>query len=294
MKSSVLWRVAAGGALVVLAVLAYLFLAENRETVPHDEEARPQRAAISTTDGLAEMREVVRGHVRKNGKAARPRGKRQFVSLDSVMFGNLPEADRKLCEAVQEALDADDAQKTIKLASGLMSSDSPEVRSHAVDALEWFGVEALPELTVLMGDADEGVAQNAINAWELAVSEIDDASVRLKISGMALKAVGTKDALLSIGAQFSNAATEYIDAEDDESVAFDRRVEVVQALVDMIDSPNRRQAEAGCELYEEITGHEWIDMNEAERYLTDPENYEPPEESGEVESATGEDVVSEQ
>ena len=281
MKSSVLWRVAAGGALVVLAVLAYLFLTEHRETVPHDEEARPQRAAISTTDGLAEMREVVRGHVRKNGKAARPRGERQFVSLDSVMFGNLPEADRKLCEAVQEALDADDAQKTIKLASGLMSSDSPEVRSHAVDAL-------------LMGDADEGVAQNAINAWELAVSEIDDPAVRLKISGMALKAVGTKDALLSIGAQFSNAATEYIDAEDDESVAFDRRVEVVQALVDMIDSPNRRQAEAGCELYEEITGHEWIDMNEAERYLSDPENYEPPEEGGEVESATGEDVVSEQ
>ena len=36
--------------------------------------------------------------------------------------------------------------------------------------------------------------------------------------------------------------------------------------------------ELGRELYDEITGHEWISISEAERYLDDPDNYEPPEE----------------
>ena len=159
-----------------------------------------------------------------------------------------------------------------------MSSSNPEARSHAVDALGWFGLKALPELTMLMGDSNEDVAQNAVNAWESGFSEIDDVQTRLKVSAMALNALSSKDALESIGAQFSIAATEYIDeADEGTEESLDRRVDVLQSLVDMIGSSNNSLSDVGRDLYEEITGHNWINMDEAELYLNDPDNYEPPE-----------------
>lgn len=195
------------------------------------------------------------------------------------MFARFSQADKKLAEVVQEALDADDADKTIKAAVELMTSSNPEARSHAVDALGWFGLKALPELTMLMGDSNEDVAQNAINAWESGFSEIEEAQTRLKVSTMALNALSSKDALVSIGAQFSVAASEYIDEINDKAISQNRRVDVLQSLVDMIGSSNKTLSEVGRDLYEEITGHNWINMDEAELYLRDPDNYEPPEPS---------------
>ncbi len=229
-----------------------------------------------SADGIDAMRAVVRSHVRQNAWTRMRRAGKP--STDSSMFGSLSDADRELCEAVQAAMDAEDFGKTAELCTRLMASADPAARSHAVDALGWFGAEALPELTTLMGDSDGDVAQSAVNAWESGISEIDDPAVRLKISKMALTALFSRDALQSIGSQFSIAATDFIDAEDDEDAAFDRRVEVVQYVVDMIDSSNRALSDVGRELYDEITGHEWISLSEAERYLGDPDSYEPPEE----------------
>lgn len=77
------------------------------------------------------------------------------------------------------------------------------------------------------------------------------------------------------------AATELVDAaEGDEASRL--RVEAIQTLVDLMDQPGSpKRAEVSRELYEEITGHGWISIDEAERYLQDPENYEPPEDPAE-------------
>ena len=276
MKKGVSWWVPGGIVIVVSIVLVcYLLIGDGKAPFRNGKDI-PRHTSATPSENLAGMREIVKSYMDKNGKVQRSRTGRLLAGLDRSMFDNFSESDRKLCEAVQEALDADDAAKTIELATELISSDNPEVRSHAVDALGWFAAEALPELTMLMGDSDEDVAQNAINAWESGVSEIDDATARLKISGMALKAIFSKDALQSIGAQFSNAATELIDAEEDPQAAFDKRVEVVQSIVELINTPNPTLSDEGRDLYEDITGHEWISLYEAERYLNDPDNYEPP------------------
>ena len=57
-----------------------------------------------------------------------------------------------------------------------------------------------------------------------------------------------------------------------------KRVEVIQSVVNMIEDAHPARSEAAREIYEEITGHEWISVEEAERYLADPDSYEPPEE----------------
>lgn len=278
-KRSVLWIIV-GVALVVLAVTLYLSFAQDGEVQSSNSRSLLSRTAPLISDSYSEMRKTVDSHLSKNSKKSKRRAGKFMDGVDRSMFAHFSEDDKKLAEVVQEALDADDADKTIKAATKLMRSSNPEARSHAVDALGWFGLKALPELTMLMGDSNEDVAQNAVNAWESGFSEIDNVQTRLKVSAMALNALSSKDALESIGAQFSIAATEYIDEVDEGTKeSLDRRVDILQSLVDMIGSSNNSLSDVGRDLYEEITGHNWINMDEAELYLRDPDNYEPPEPS---------------
>ena len=288
MKNKTLLIFVGGLGLVAACLLAYFCrpLVATKATDGGAKAAGDMGASANGTsaNSIDEMRKIVKSHVKQNPwtRMRRP-GK---PSVDSSMFGRLSDADRELCEAVQEALDADDAGKTIKLCSKLMTSSDSAARAHAVDALGWFGAEALPELTMLMGDSDEDVAQSAINAWESGISEIDDAKVRFKVAGMALRALSNEDALQSISSQYSIAATELIDSAEDDEAALDMRAMVIQSVVDIIDSSNKRLSDLGRELYEDITGNEWLNLTEAEKYLNDPDNYEPPGEAeGEGESA---------
>ena len=186
-------------------------------------------------------------------------------------------ADQRLSDAIQEALEKEDLSAVIEAAEKALKSPNPDVRHDAVDALGWFGEKALTELTIWMADADEDVAQAAMGHWEEGVSELEDAKERLQTSLFALNALTDKDALTMIGGQFANAATELIDEEDDETRASQKRTEVVQALVDMIEGDKPASAEAAREIYEDVTGNKWISVGEAEKYLRDPDNYEEPD-----------------
>lgn len=190
---------------------------------------------------------------------------------------SMSDADRKLYDAVQSALDDEDFAAVRVAAAEAYRSANAEVRQQAVDALGWFGEKALPELTPMMADADDDVAQSACDAWESGLSEMESAADRVKVARMALTVISNPDALTMIGSQFSNAATELIDGADDKS-ADEYRVQVLQGVVDIMgDESNLNRARAAREIYESVTGHEWISIDEAEKYLADPSNYEPPE-----------------
>lgn len=191
---------------------------------------------------------------------------------------SLSDADRKLYDAVQEALDADDFERTRAAALKAYQSENPDVRQQAVEALGWFGEKSLVDLVTMMADSSEEVASAAANAWEVGLSDVADASLKFAIAQTALGAIGNPDTLTLVGAQFAASAMELIDGASDEKTAERRRVEAVQALVDLMGaSATSKRAEVSRELYEEITGHRWVSIDEAERYLRDPENYEPPE-----------------
>ena len=209
---------------------------------------------------------------------------------DSNAYDDFPKRDRELAESLQTALDKEDYTATIMAATEALKSAKSELRLQAVEALGWFGKKALAELTPCMADPDEEVAQAAEAAWELALSEIDSSKERFDISLLALTTISSKDALEMIGTQFSNAATDLIDDSDEQDVA-GKRVEIIQTVVDMICSDNPARSEAACEVYENITGHEWINLDEAELYLSDPDNYEDPEARGQaVQQSNGGDA----
>ena len=237
--------------------------------------ASPKPAAVA--DGERAIAEVDRA-ASANGSQGRPKKRTRKIADPR---DDMSAADRALYDAVQEALDAEDFARTRAAALRAYRSANPDVRLQAVEALGWFGEKALVDLVPMMGDANEDVAQEAANAWEGGLAEVEDTSLKLAFARTALKGISDANALTMIGAQFSSAATELVDAaEGDEASRL--RVEAIQTLVDLMDQPGSpKRAEVARELYEEITGHGWISLDEAERYLQDPENYEPPEDPAE-------------
>ena len=271
--------------LVVLAALAWFALRPREEVKVKEEKVEApsktakkgrlvRRSGRVPANAREKIRQIVSTESTKGRRRPRP---------DAEMFENLRGKDRKLAEAIQQALDADDYAGVMQSVDAAMRSENPEVRSHLVDALSWFGAEALPELTVLMADPDEDVAESAQTQWTIALSEVESPGKRMEIGLSVLGTLSDENLLAEISGEVSNAEIEYIDDESDESNPerqSEKRVEVVQALLDIMEGGRPACAEAAAETYEEITGHKWINIDEAELYLRNPDDYEPPEDRG--------------
>ncbi len=257
------------------------------------EPAEPDRD-VSSSRRLAEAKPAPAKPQKVAEKPAKPEkpvaAKKKYgrwrkgVRLEGVTYVPPPEApmsaeDRKLADALSDALDNDKRSKVYEIAMKALKSSNPDLRREAVEALGWYGKDAIGDLLVPMVDPDRDVAQCAIDNWDQALSEIESPQERMRTAMLALKVIDDEYALNTISAQFSNAANESIDSQDDESQAMARRIEAVQMLVDIIESAgsNKVNVEHAKSMYSDITGNEWLSFEEAERYLQDPENYNPDE-----------------
>jgi len=234
------------------------------------------------------------------GNVPKRRGARRHGRVDGLpkMLAHLQGQDRKLAEAVQAALDVEDFEQMSIAAKASLKSKNPEVRENAIEALGVFGAEALPLLTSCLADRNDEVREAAENRWELALQEIEKPADQFAIAAAAFATLSGEDTLTSLGGILSGAATEMIDGEDDEERAAENRLAVLQSLVDIIEGGSAENATAAKEAYNDITGHEWANIDEAERYLADPDNYDPDEaasnheaedETVDAEAADGED-----
>lgn len=93
----------------------------------------------------------------------------------------LPEKLKPAAEALQKALDDDDAGEIVKQARILLASGSPAARREAADALEFAEWQGFTELSALLMDEDEEVAASARGAWERRVSMMEDAAAKKKM-----------------------------------------------------------------------------------------------------------------
>jgi len=260
------------------AVVAMKYMGRGEPEQPAEPEAKGKLVRKVSTgerkDPAAAVRDAMGGIT---GLSEGKRKGRPFTFKAADMFAGLEGADRRMAEAVFNALESNDFDSTLAAATRALSSTNAAVRLHAVEALEWFGLDSLPELTGAMGDPDEEVAEAAENAWEVALAEVNDPSRRFSIAAAALGTLSNEDHLGTIAGHLSGAALEMIDSEDDEAKAEDHRVQVVQMLVDLMEDARASAVPQIKEAYEDITGHEWVSFEEAELYVSDAENYESPE-----------------
>lgn len=168
--------------------------------------------------------------------------------------------NRKLADTIEELLDKEDLKALCALSSRVMASDSAEVRQAMVDALGWFGVKALPELTPYLADADEDVRESAMNEWSMAISEIEDEAEKLGIAELAMNVLTDEDGLEEISGEYIGV---------DEKLA-------VESLLRIIEAGGSAEGIAKAkETYEFVTGDAFVDRESAERWIA--EEYEPPE-----------------
>lgn len=173
--------------------------------------------------------------------------------------GFTPE-ERALSKRIEEALDEEDLKKAVACAKEALNCPNAEVRQSMVDTLGWFGVKGLPELTPFLADADEDVRDSAMNAWSMALSDIDDEAEKLGVVEMAMGVLTNEDALEDISGEYIGA---------DEKLA-------IESLLRIIEGGGSAQGiEKAKETYEFVTGDEFAGRAAAEKWIA--EEYQPPE-----------------
>lgn len=257
MNSKVGIGIGAAVGLVAIGGLLYFAIApvedaefkrsERAETA--EKTVKPRKALASAkTSGSKERTKAVRekGKARPRMQMPEDSGKRNAKPRMVPMrdwFEDLPSGkDRDIAKRIQGALDDNDLDATRAAAMKAQSSSSPEVRQHAVEALGWFGKDALVELTPFLHDQDPEVAQAAFDAWDSAVDMMEDEAGRVKIAGMAMKTLTNKDSLSCVAAKL---------------YAAENQKASVDAIIDVIQHGNEQSAQVAKETYESITGEEW-------------------------------------
>lgn len=166
-----------------------------------------------------------------------------------------PPSDQKIMAAAAAAIDNDDLKAALGLADKALASGNKELREAVVDALGWFGVEAMAELTPFMSDPDKDVADAASSRWKDALQEIDDDGVKAGVIEMSAMAIKDKDML-------EDVANELVGIDE---------LAAIQVIVNVIETGGAA-ADAVREVYDLITGEEWSDIDAAESWLQ--ENYD--------------------
>ena len=281
MKKSIVFSVVIAVALFGFAVAGWLFLRtdESQPGEPRDVSS-PSADVVKDVDVIRKGKSATKVRADRTGKAKPRLAAKGGVLVESSDEGleflpdvKLSESDRKILINMQDALDAEDFKRVAQFAREAMQSPEVEVRRRAVDALSWFGSKALPELTALMADSDDDVAQEARNAAESAVMDIDNPTEKFDTAVSYMKVFKSdEEGMAMFSGAVSLAATELLCESENSPGACEKVVNAMQSLI----SIGGKCGEEALDRYREITGYEWAGEEEAYKWAADPDNYEPP------------------
>ena len=172
---------------------------------------------------------------------------------------SLSPRDRACVEAIEAALDDNDYAKLLPSITTASKSASSDVRAQAVEALRWFGKEALAELTMCMADSDDDVRTSACDAWTSALFEVEDPALKGKLVESAMKILTDADQLESMVMEINDLPNSA----------------QMEILTRLIEGGNKVAAEVAREHYEFVTGEPYESRDAAQKWLQ--ENPDDPE-----------------
>ena len=253
MKKQILWIALA--ALVVAFAAWFIFTPAK----PEPKSAKQQQDATPKTRKFADAKAA-----RSQPKAERTRAKdltkqKTIINEDDEFT---PE-ERILADKIQDALDDDNFKALQAEIEKLAASTNDALREKAVEALSWFGVKALPEMTLFMADTNDDIRDAACTAWTMSVSEIEDKNLRGSAVLSAMSVVHDRDHLDSMVMEINDMSNS----------------EQLEILTQLIEGKNKLAAQTAKEHYEFVTGEEYKDLATAQKWLN--ENPDEPDESEE-------------
>ena len=186
------------------------------------------------------------------------RSAKPTLALDEDDDSKRTPEEKRLAAEIEKALDEEDLGLAKRCADEALKCADVEIRQAMVDTLGWFGEKAIPELTPFIADADEDVAESAMNEWEMAVSAIENDAEKIGTVELAMQVISNEDALESISGEYIGV---------DEKLA-------VESLLRIIESGGSAAGIAKAkETYEFVTGDEFVDRAAAEKWIA--EEYRP-------------------
>jgi hypothetical protein len=203
-------RLAAGGGVAALlcaaAVSGYFFLWPKAATAPAEPERRETNrveAAKKPADraGVREGSRIVsgRGATGRVVRAASRATNRVVVAGDALPRSE----DARKASAMRDLLDSGDERAALQAARELMASPEENVRSSVVTVLGWIGVKALPELTAMLADGEESVADDALIQWRMAFDEIEDETAKAELLVAAIGTLPKEEDMEALALSFS-------------------------------------------------------------------------------------------
>ena len=186
-------------------------------------------------------------------------------ALDSL--SQIPEASDRAVRSAQKSV--------MKLAAQIATSANPEVRTAAVKAYSSCGSSALPELTGMMADANEEVAQLALDEVQDTLDSMENPVDRFKTASTYFTTfAGDEDTRNMFSSVLSTAGSEMVDFVGDEAgseqQALENRRLVVETLLPMIESGGECAEEAKS-IFESISGLEWKSSSAASAWVANPD-----------------------
>ena len=165
-----------------------------------------------------------------------------------------PPEEQEIMKKAEAAIDNDDLESARELAEVAVNSKNKELRESVVDALGWFGKDAMAELTPYLSDPDAEIADSAKSQW------MEDDGEIAGVVESALKSLRDK---------------EMIEEVADELTCIDE-LAAIQVLVNVIEGGASQTAkDVSKEVYNSITDEDWSGVDAAENWLQ--ENYELPD-----------------
>lgn len=213
-------------------------------------------AAPTATDSTAEAkpRRIASTRANRPAKSAartRDANAKPSLDLDDDEFASLSPDERKIAERIQGAVDDDDYKRLLPAIEAAAKSANAALREKAVEALSWFGKQALPELTLFMADPNEDIRSAACDAWIMSIPEIDNNRLRGETVLSAMKVVRDRDEL-------DRMVTEITDLPNAQQLPI---------LLQLIAGPNAEAAAAAREHYEFVTGDAYESVEAAQKWL---------------------------
>lgn len=143
------------------------------------------------------------------------REKPKILELEDDEEAKLNDFSRKILQDLQAALDSENFSRVSKLVAKMLEiPPDPKfgkdgvaalLRRKAVEALGWFGAQALPELVGMLGDADPEIVQSTFDQFSLALEDISLSDYeRADIVVMAAKVLKNTDDLEMLLMEINN------------------------------------------------------------------------------------------
>lgn len=152
---------------------------ERRERVRVEEASRQAaraRRAAAAPKQAAGPRPSAGGRASESTGAKQPdkKPKRPRAAAQAGTAPPVPGSAEAVTLELDKLLDDEAYDKLVIEAKKLIKHPNPEVRSRVAFALHWAGLQGLAELTSMLGDPDPEVAQEALDYWKTALSDIEN------------------------------------------------------------------------------------------------------------------------